>query len=163
MQDLRSNVKFLSACLSVPPQHMALTGARSCPEDSSLHAEVSSHILTCAEEALEPQSSTLAATHAQSSQSRTAAATSSVTATSSGCLVDAGLMLGHSCRVGWAPNGSLFIPGRSAHQQATRVSAVPTCFKHCWAINVCGELRNVHTENQLGGKSLYFRISMLPL
>lgn len=30
----------------------------------------------------------------------------------SGCVADAGLMLGQSCRVGWAPNGILVIPGK---------------------------------------------------
>ena len=32
----------------------------------------------------------------------------------SGCLVDAGLMLGQSCRVGWSPKGTLVIPGMLA-------------------------------------------------
>lgn len=33
----------------------------------------------------------------------------------SGCLVDAGLMLGQTCRVCWAPNGTLVIPGQDSH------------------------------------------------
>lgn len=33
----------------------------------------------------------------------------------SGCLVDAGLMLGQTCRVCWAPNGTLVIPGQAWH------------------------------------------------
>lgn len=37
----------------------------------------------------------------------------------SGCLVDAGLMLGQSCRVGWAPNGILVIPGKIVTQVAS--------------------------------------------
>ena len=33
----------------------------------------------------------------------------------SGCLVDAGLMLGQTCRVCWAPNGTLVIPGQDSN------------------------------------------------
>ncbi|KAL0018702.1 hypothetical protein WJX79_002745 [Trebouxia sp. C0005] len=47
----------------------------------------------------------------------------------SGCLVDAGLMLGQTCRVCWAPNGTLVIPGRGPAQSAVafkRLAHLPT-------------------------------------
>lgn len=66
-------------------------------------------MLLIAEEAATPDSSLAAIAHTHPGKSRAVTMTSSTA--SSGCLVDAGLMLGQSCRVGWAPNGTLFIPG----------------------------------------------------
>ena len=51
-------------------------------------------------------------------------------AATSGCLVDAGLMLGQSCRVGWAPNGTLVIPGQLA------VTSILLHQMHCMAISL---------------------------
>lgn len=65
--------------------------------------------MQCAEEAVASQSDSVAISQRHTAQSSIVASTVSTTA--SGCLVDAGLMLGQSCRVGWGPNGTLFIPG----------------------------------------------------
>ena len=67
--------------------------------------------MQCAEEAIVSQPGALALTQRQTAQSSTVASIVSTAAT--GCLVDAGLMLGQSCRVGWGPNGTLFMPGGS--------------------------------------------------
>lgn len=66
----------------------------------------------CTEEPSVPQADALAITHSHPSPASATAA--SVPVAASGCLVDAGLMLGHSCRVGWGPNGTLYIPGAAA-------------------------------------------------
>jgi len=69
----------------------------------------------CAGEPFSPPSDALALAAPQPSPSASQSAMDTAAyggAATSGCLVDAGLMLGQACRVGWAPNGTLVIPGK---------------------------------------------------
>ncbi len=63
-----------------------------------------------------PDAAALAISPPSPPSGQTAADTTGPDSTAlSGCLVDAGLMLGQTCRVCWAPNGTLVIPGPDLH------------------------------------------------